>query len=178
MTAPIEPESEAANESFEDTVYGAMRRLAGAHLRHERANHTLQPTALVHEAWMRLGDDAGAQEAGKDHFLALASRAMRRVLVDHARTKGSSKRGGDWQRITIAEDPADDTRQAIDVLSLDEELRSLAEVSPRQAEIVELRFFGGLTNEEAASVIGVSTPTVVRDWRVAQAWLLARLKEE
>jgi len=155
-----------------------MRQLAAAHLRNERANHTLQPTALVHEAWVRLENDASAQTAGREHFLALASRAMRRVLVDHARAKKSSKRGGGWQRITIAEDPADAAAPVVDVVILDDALRSLEAVSPRQAQVVELRFFGGLSNEEAAAVIGVSTPTVVRDWRVAQAWLLAQLKHE
>ena len=169
------------------SLYESLRRLAAAQLRDERSDHTLQATALVHEAWLRLEGDFAAQSlapgrSAESHFLALASQAMRRILIDHARAKKSSKRGGDWRKVEISSvTPAGieaSINGNVELLVLDEALTQLALVSPRQAEIVELRFFGGLSNERAAAVLGISTPTLVRDWRVAQAWLLARLADQ
>ncbi len=160
---------------FGQTIYGTLRKIAGAHLRQERSDHTLQATALVHEAWIRLEEDARANGATPKHFMALASQAMRRILVDHARSRGSAKRGGNWKRVTLSIDPGTDQTTAIDILDLNEALEALSSVSPRQAQIVELRFFGGLTNAQASEVLDISIPTVVREWRVAQAWLLTRI---
>ncbi len=173
-------------EALNLSLYQSLRRLAAVQLSGERVDHTLQPTALVHEAWLRLEGDFAAQalttgQPAESHFLALASQAMRRILIDHARAKKSSKRGGDWRKVEVsAVAPADlsaGLRGDIELLVLDEALTQLSAVSPRQAKIVELRFFGGLSNERAADVLGISTPTLVRDWRVAQAWLLAKLAE-
>ncbi|MDF1836758.1 MAG: ECF-type sigma factor [Planctomycetota bacterium] len=163
--------------AFGLTVYGTLRNLASAHLRKERTGHTLRPTALVHEAWIRLEEDAVAQCAEQEHFFALASQAMRRILVDHARAQGADKRGGNWKRVTLSLDPATEEAPVIDVIALHEALDSLNAASPRQAKVVELRFFGGLSIEEVAGVLKLSISTVVREWRVAQAWLLARLAD-
>lgn len=171
-------------EALYESLYQSLRRLAATQLREERPDHTLQPTALVHEAWLRLEGDFAAQglasgQSAESQFLALASQAMRRILIDHARAKKSSKRGGDWRKVeisSVAPAVADSSFSGdVELLALDEALTQLAELAPRQAKIVELRFFGGLSNERAAAVLGISTPTLVRDWRVAQAWLLAKL---
>lgn len=159
------------------SLYSTLRSLAARRLSEERRDHTLQPTALVHEAWLRLEADLAAKSATKEQFLGLASRAMRRVLVDHARAKGRNKRGGSWRRVAIAEDVAANVDDpGIDVLALDEALLALEAVSERQARVVELRFFGGLDNPRIAEVLGVSTPTIGREWRIARAWLMARLE--
>ena len=175
------PEQDAPEKAALEEVYQTLRRLAAAKLRDERSDHTLQATALVHEAWLRLEGDVAASGASHEHFLALASRAMRRVLIDHARSRGSGKRGGGWQKVEISSVLSSENSSPagpgpeIDLVQLDEVLTQLAEVSPRQAKIVELRFFGGVSNERAASILGISTPTLQRDWRVAQAWLLMKL---
>ena len=176
-------EADDAANSDDDVVqavYQTLRRLAAAKLRDERSDHTLQPTALVHEAWLRLGSDVMAQGASEEHFVALASRAMRRVLIDHARSKKSDKRGGGWERIEIDSTlaPNESEGAQVDLLRLDDALSQLAEIAPRQAQIVELRFFGGVSNERAAEILDISTPTLQRDWRVAQAWLFAKLAED
>lgn len=160
---------EAAVEALLPLVYDELRALAQSHLRHERDGHTLNPTALVHEAYLKLlGQDADWQNRG--HFFGIASLAMRRVLVHYARQRAAEKRGGGVQAVTLLDDhvgaaPADD------LLALDEALDRLAEVAERPAKVVELRFFGGLTQEETAEVLGVSVPTVQRDWQTARAWL-------
>lgn len=159
-----------------DALYGELRALAAVHLRRERPDHTLQPTALVHEAWIKLaaGETDGA--GGRRRFLALASQAMRRILVDHARGRGRDKRGAGRGRAALDPDalPAD-VDAGLDLVALDAALDELARVSERQARVVELRFFGGLPEAEVAEVLGVSDRTVQREWRVARAWLLARL---
>lgn len=174
------PEQDLADESHElgQTVYSTLRRLAATHLRRERSDHTLQPTALVHEAWMRLEEDVVSQGAKAAHFYALASRVMRRILVDHARTRAAAKRGGGWQRVTLSHDRPMASGDEIDVLALNEAMEALKEVAPRQARIVEMRFFGGVSNALIAEALHVSIPTITREWRVAQAWLLARLSDE
>ncbi|MDZ4831669.1 MAG: ECF-type sigma factor [Phycisphaerae bacterium] len=154
--------------------YDELRRLAGAYLRSERPDHTLQPTALVHEAWCRLAGRSGREGMTRDDFVAAAAQAMRRILVDHARAHRATKRGGATP--TLAIDAVDaptskDTGAAVDVLALDEALERLRSLSETQATIVELRFFGGLSLEEAAVLVGVPRRTADREWACAKAWL-------
>jgi RNA polymerase sigma factor (TIGR02999 family) len=163
-----------------ELLYEPLRGIAARHLAHERADHTLQATALVHEAWMKLVDQAVVPAGGRGHFLAVASQSMRRILVDHARGKRREKRGGNAERVSLEvvdeEARHDDRPQGgLDVLELDAALDELATRSERQARVVELRFFGGLTAPEIAAALEVSERTVERDWRIARAWLLARL---
>lgn len=155
-------------------VYADLREVADRLFRGQPRGHTLQPTALVHEAWMRLAR-ADASYADRTHFVAVAARAMRQILVDHARRRGAQKRGGDARRVTIAEPAAPEGLAQIDVVALDAALADLAEVDPRQARIVELRFFGGLDVAETAEALGVSPRTVELDWRMAKAWLSREL---
>jgi len=159
-------------------VYDELRSLAGSLMRHERDGHTLQPTALANEAFIRLIDQHSIDWKNRAHFFALAAQAMRRVLVDHARARGAIKRGGDRRRIALAEDAAIGLDQLDDLLALDEALHQLARLSERQARVVELRFFGGLSIEETAEMIGVSPRTVKGDWRVSRAWLERELADE
>ena len=159
-------------------VYDELRSLAGNLMRHERDGHTLQPTALANEAFIRLIDQHSIDWKNRAHFFALAAQTMRRVLVDHARARGAIKRGGDRRRIALAEDAAIGLDQLDDLLALDEALHKLARLSERQARVVELRFFGGLSIEETAEMIGVSPRTVKGDWRVSRAWLERELADE
>lgn len=163
-----------AAERLMPLVYDELRRLASSFMRRERSDHTLQPTALVHEAYMRLVDQRSVEWRDRSHFLAIAAQAMRRILVDHARRRGAEKRGG-GNRVTLQESMAVSEGQEVDVLALEEALHELETLDERQVRVVELRFFGGLTVEETAEALGVSAPTVVRDWRHAKAWLRRRL---
>jgi len=153
-------------------LYAELRRLAAAAMRHERSDHTLQPTALVHETYLRLADYQGAWH-NRNHFFALAATGMRRILVEHARGRNAVKRGSGQRRISIhdVDVPASAQEDGIDLVALDTALVRLAELDARQARIVELRFFGGLTVEETASVIGISERTVKREWQMSRAWL-------
>ena len=159
-------------------VYEELRKLAAARMANEAAGHTLQPTALVHEAWLRLaGNDANAQFANRAHFFAAAAEAMRRILIDRARRKGAEKRGGDWQRIDlekveIATEADDDT-----LLLVNEALEKLAKEDANAAEIAKLRFFGGLTLEEAAQTMGVTERTANRYWAFARVWLFDEMRQ-
>jgi RNA polymerase sigma factor (TIGR02999 family) len=157
-------------------VYEDLRRLAVGYMGRESPGHALQPTALVHEAYVRLIDQRRVHWKNRAHFFGVAASLMRRILVDHARRRRAEKRGGEAERITLTEDvlPAAQP-DALDVLSLHESLERLAAFDPQLARIVELRYFGGLTIEEAAAVIGVSPATVVREWTIAKAWLRADL---
>lgn len=164
-------------------VYDELRALAAAMMQEERSDHTLQPTALVHEAYLRLVDYERMDWKNKAHFFAVAAQAIRRVLIDHARKRNAQKRGaGDRRRdaaktlVTIAE-PFDASR-SIDVIELNDLLDRLATLHDRQSRVVEMRFFGGLTLEEVAHVLDVSRTTICDDWAVARAWLLAELAEE
>jgi RNA polymerase sigma factor (TIGR02999 family) len=159
----------AALEKLMPAVYEELRRLAAAHLRSERPDHTLQPTALVHEAYLRLADQRSVEWANRAHFFSIAARIMRRILVDHARRRRALKRDGAALRLTLAEAPSED--RGPELLALDSALTSLESLDPRQAKIVELRFFGGLSVEETAEAAGISTATVKREWRTARAWL-------
>jgi RNA polymerase sigma factor (TIGR02999 family) len=156
-------------------LYEDLRRLAAGHMRHESPGHSLQATALVHEAYVRLIDQRQVHWRNRAHFFGVAAGMMRRILVDHARSRRADKRGGAWDRVTLVEDQVAGGAQEIDLLALHESLERLAAFDPRQARIVELRYFGGLTIEEAADVVGISEATVVRDWTIAKAWLRADL---
>jgi RNA polymerase sigma factor (TIGR02999 family) len=179
-------DSPSASASLMAQVYEELRGLAGGYLRREKAAHTLQPTALVHEAFLKLVDQTSVQWNGRAHFFAVAAKAMRQVLVDHARAKNADKRGGGWGRVTLDQAvwPAGVAGGAgggggggteVDVLALNEVLDMLAEIDPRQAQVVELRFFGGLTVDEVATVVGISKTTAEEEWRMARAWLSRRL---
>lgn len=160
-----------------DLVYGELKSIANRHLRSERQSHTLQPTALVHEAFLRLVEQREVSFQNRQHFFALAATMMRRVLVDHARRRGSEKRGGESVQIELAS--AEEVSEAVqldEVLAVDQALDRLATLDPLRALVVELRYFGGLTNDEAAVVLGCSEPTVRRHWRLARTWLYQVLK--
>ena len=159
-------------------VYGELRRLAANRLRNERPDHTLQPTALVHEAYVRLVDQRQVRWQSRAHFYAIAAHIMRRILVDRARARGAGKRGAGWQRVTLTGDKTPTTSRNVDVVALDETLQRLAELDPQQERIVELRYFGGLTIEEAAEVMNISPATLKREWAIARAWLRAELSNE
>jgi RNA polymerase sigma factor (TIGR02999 family) len=152
-------------------VYGELRQIAAGVLRRERPDHTLQPTALVHEAYLRLIDQRNVNWQNRAHFFAIAAQAMRRIIVDHARRHNAVKRGGDNLRVELDEAQSQPGPLDVDVLKLDDALTALAAFDPQQSRIVELRFFGGLSIEETAEVIGISPATVKRDWSMAKAWL-------
>jgi RNA polymerase sigma factor (TIGR02999 family) len=168
----------AALDRLLPLVYDELRRLAASYLRRERGNHTLQPTALVHEAYLRLADQRDVEWQNRSHFFGVAAHLMRLILVDHARARSADKRGGDAVRI-----PLDDVVQAAeehdtDILALDEALSTLALRDAQQVRVVELRYFGGLNVEETAEILGVSSATVKRDWAVARMWLRRELTRE
>ena len=152
-------------------VYGELRGLASRALRRERRDHTLQPTALVHEAYLRLIDQRNVNWQNRAHFFAIAAQAMRRIVVDHARRHNALKRGGDDLKVELEAAMLLPAKSDVDVVRLDEALSALNELDPQQSRIVELRFFGGLSIEETAEVIGISPATVKRDWSMAKAWL-------
>ncbi len=156
-------------------VYGELRDLAARQLRRERPDHTLQATALVHEAYLRLVDATSIDWKGRTHFFALAARVVRQVLIQHARVHGAQKRGGDRRRITLVDGIVIMSNPEVDLLELDEALTKLAAVHERQARVVELRFFGGLSVEEVAAALGVSERTVKGDWKVVRAWLRSEM---
>jgi RNA polymerase sigma factor (TIGR02999 family) len=155
-------------------VYEELRKRAAGHLRRERKDHTLRPTDLVHETYLRLCQQ-NAEWENRDHFFAVASRLMRRILVDHARSRGAAKRGRGL-RVTLAEGMASAPPYEPDLLDLDAALDELAALDPEQVRLVELRYFGGLSIEETGHVLGVSYATVSREWRAAKTWLYRRLK--
>ena len=167
-----------AAERLLPLVYEELRRLAAAQFRHQPAGHTLQATALAHEAWMRLVDQDGASIKDRRHFFAIAATAMRQILTDHARRVRAAKRGGDRTRIALAdaESKAASPDDGVDLVVLDEALSRLAALDPRKHRVVELRYFGGLTMEEIAETLDVSLRTVEGDWRAARAWLLRELR--
>ena len=170
---------QAAVRDLAPVVYDELRALARHYLPRDRAagTATLQPTALVHEAFLRLIEQDTVDYKGRTHFLATAATAMRSVLVDHARARGAAKRGGGWCRITLDEAAAFQPQSEVDLSVLDEALAKLARLKERAAKIVELRFFGGMSVEEVADHLGVSARTVKGDWRTARAWLRAELAE-
>jgi RNA polymerase sigma-70 factor, ECF subfamily len=161
----------AALDRLMPVVYQELRRLAHHYMRQERAGHTLQTTALVNEAYLRLVDYRKMRWENRAHFLAVAAQAMRRILVEHARSRQASKRGGAAVKVSLAETTAASTEAAVDILALDEALKGLAALDPRKSQLIELRFFGGLSIEGTAEVMGISPTTVQREWRVARSWL-------
>jgi RNA polymerase sigma factor (TIGR02999 family) len=165
---------ESARDSLIPVVYRELRRRAAGHLRRERRGHTLRPTDLVHETYLRLCAQNSAWQ-NRGQFFGVASRLMRRILVDHARARGAAKRGGGL-RVTLVDSPATSPSADPDLLDLDVALDELAALDERQARLVELRFFGGLSVEEAAEAVGVSHATAGREWATAKAWLHRRLK--
>ena len=165
---------ENAAERLVPLIYEDLRALAARYMRNEPPDHTLQPTALVHEAFLRLVDTDRVEWRTRAHFLAIAARTMRRILVDHARRRRAVKRGG-GRKVTLVEGLAFSEPRPLDLVALDDALAKLGGIDERQCSVVELRFFGGLAVEEIAEVLHVSTATVKRDWRFARAWLLREL---
>ncbi|MEW6743887.1 MAG: ECF-type sigma factor [Planctomycetota bacterium] len=166
----------AATDGLAAAVYAELRALAARSLQHERADHTLDSTALVHEAYLRLIDQTRVDWKSKAHFLAIASTTLRRVLVDHAKVREARRRGGGRHRITLSETMAAGS-ESLDILTLHEALGRLAELDPRRSQVVELRFFGGLSIDETAHVLNVSPRTVDDDWAVAKAWLFREIRK-
>jgi RNA polymerase sigma factor (TIGR02999 family) len=159
-------------------VYDELRRQAARYLRRERVGHTLQTTALIHEAYLKLVDQKNVHWQNRAHFFGIAAQLMRRILVDHARTKKRAKRGGSDIRVSLADATAIAKAQDLDVVALDEALERLARIDEQQSKIVELRFFSGLTVEETAEVLAISPATVKRDWSMAKAWLHREISSE
>ena len=167
---------EEASAKLMPLVYEELRRLARNYLRRERADHTLQPTALVHEAYLRLVDDSSVSWQNRAHFYGIAARLMRQILVDHARTHNAQKRGGLEQKFSLEEARDLAAPGPVDLVALNGALDSLAQTYPRKSEVVELKFFGGLEANEIAEVLQVSEKTVLRDWNFAKLWLCRELK--
>jgi RNA polymerase sigma-70 factor, ECF subfamily len=168
------------NEAFDQLfalVYDELRVLASGYMRRERPDHTLQTTALVNEAYLKLVGHKDSLFENRVHFFAVAAKVMRQVLIDHARTRQYEKRGGNAVKIPLDEAMIMSDERAGDLLALDLALKSLAEIDPRKSNVVELRFFGGMTIEETAEFLGVSFNTVVRDWEMARAWLYRNIYE-
>jgi RNA polymerase sigma-70 factor (ECF subfamily) len=159
-------------------VYEELRKLAANRLRGERDDHTLQPTALVHEAYLRLIEQHTQNWQNRAHFFGLAAEMMRRILINHANSRNAEKRFGSQTRIALDDIITLSEQRDVNLMQLDEALNELAAFDEKQAKIIELKFFGGLTNEEIAEVLGVSDSTVKREWRIAKAWLFERLKAE
>jgi RNA polymerase sigma-70 factor, ECF subfamily len=166
-----------AAEELAPLIYEQLRLIAARRLRNERPDHTLQATALVHEAYVKLAGQRGARWQNRAQFFAVASQAMRRILVDYARTRRRTKRGGNQVRVTFDDVSIASPQISEEILAVDESLTRLENFDSRLARIVELRYFAGLTTEQAAEALGISAKTVTREWKVAKAWLLAELKE-
>jgi RNA polymerase sigma factor (TIGR02999 family) len=165
---------ETALQTLTPIIYEELRHLAQSYMRRERAGHTLQSTAVVHEAFIRLIDQ-NVEWKSRAHFFAIAAKMMRRILVDHARAKSRSKRGAGMPRVGLDEQAMGSREQNVDLVALDEALEHLARIDPQRSRIVELRYFGGLSNEESANVLGISPATVQRQWSGARAWLYREL---
>ena len=169
---------ERALEALMPLVYDELRRIADRSLRHERSSHTLQATALVHEAYLRLVGQRDVQWRSRAHFFAIAAQLIRRILVDHARRRHAAKRGSGVDALSLEPDVAVSPSRSVDALALDQAIDRLSGIDPQQGRIVELRFFGGLTNDEVAEVLEISSRTVIREWNMAKAWLYLELSGE
>jgi RNA polymerase sigma-70 factor, ECF subfamily len=187
MSTPLAPEvsqllvewgqgDQAARDRLMPLVYDELHRLASRKLRRERPAHTLQTTALVHEAYLALVDQRHANWQNRAQFFAIAAQLMRRILVDYARSQQAAKRGGDYLKVSLDEAASLAEEKGADLLALDEALERLAELDPQQSRVVELRVFGGLSVEESAAALGISSRTVKREWSMARAWLQQQLK--
>jgi len=168
--------NKAALDRLMPIVYDELRQLAKRYLARERPEHTLQPTALVHEAYVKLIDQQSVRWQNRAHFFGIAAQLMRRILVDHARRRDAAKRGDGVRNLALEDFALETPAPALDILALDQLLVTLTALDPQQGRIVELRFFGGLTVEESAEVLGISSTTVKRDWRSAKAWLYRELR--
>lgn len=167
--------SSVSSKQLMELVYQRLRALAGHYFRRQPEDHTLQPTALVHEVFLKVVGNDGLEWRDRAHFFAICATAMRGILADHARRRRASKRGRDLQRITLSRALVEETSSPLDLLDLDEALKALAALNTRQARIVECRFFAGMTVPEIAQTLGVSTRTVDNDWAMARAWISVRL---
>ena len=167
--------NQAALDELYPLVYDELHRLARRYMSRERKGHTLQTTALINEAYVRLVDQRNVQWANRSHFFAISAQIMRRILIDHARRHAYAKRGGGARQVSLDETAAIAQGDFSEFLRLDEALKSLAELDPRRSQVVELRYFGGLNNEEIAGVLKISENTVIRDWNMARAWLHRQL---
>ena len=169
--------NQAALDALYPLVYDELHRLARRYMSRERKDHTLQATALINEAYVRLVDQRNVHWANRSHFFAISAQIMRRILIDHARRHAYAKRGGGAQQVSLDEAATVTRTAGAEMIRLDEALKSLAEMDPRRCQVVELRYFGGLNNEEIAGVLKVSENTVTRDWNMARAWLHQQLSE-
>ncbi len=170
--------NQAALDRLTPLVYEELHRLAHKHMSRERGDHTLQTSALVNEAYLRLIDQRDVRWQNRAHFFSIASRLMRRILVDHARAHRYAKRGGGAVRVSLDEAASVSQARAAELVALDEALTSLAAIDRRKSQVVELRFFGGMSVEETAEALGVSPNTVVRDWSTAKAWLARAMQTD
>lgn len=169
------PEAEAQLISL---IYGELRHIAARYMRHERADHSLQPTALVHEAYLKLRKMNAIDWQNRSHFLAVSAHTMRQILVDHARAKNAGKRGLEWNQVSVEEGQlASAAQPSVNIIELDEALARLEAFDKRQAKVVEMRFFGGLNEDEIGAELGISERTVKRDWRIARAWLFQQISQ-
>lgn len=168
----------AAGDQLMPLVYDELRRMARRYMRAEDAAHTLQPTALVHDAYLRLIDQSRVQWQNRAHFFGVAAQIIRRILVDHARSRNRLKRGGPALKVTLNEDVIAAEQVDVDLVGLDDALERLAAMDARQSRIVELRFFGGLSIEETAEILNISPATVKREWTMARAWLHREIRDE
>jgi len=167
--------NQSALDELYPLVYNELHRLARRYMSRERKGHTLQTTALINEAYVRLVDQKNVQWANRSHFFAISAQIMRRILIDHARRHAYAKRGGGAQQVSLEEVAIVATDQGRELIRLDEALKALGEMDPRRSQVVELRYFGGLNNEEIAGVLHISENTVTRDWNMARAWLYQQL---
>jgi RNA polymerase sigma-70 factor (ECF subfamily) len=177
LLADVRQGQAGAAEALLPMVYQELRRIAASYMRRERANHTLQATALVHEAYLQLIDQTRVEWQNRAHFFGVAAQLMRRILVEHARAHNAAKRGGAAPKLELDEALNYFPNRDITILSLEDSLQTLEKLDERQSKIVELKFFGGLTTEEISEVLGVSTATVEREWRSARAWLYNELND-
>ena len=177
MLADLERGDVTAAAKLFPLVYDQLRAVADSFFRRQPSDHTLQPTALVHEAYLRLVDQSEEKWASRAHFFAVASKAMRQILINHAEGRAAAKRGGDRQKLTLCENTTPAPQRDVDVLALDDALSRLSALSERAGRVVELRFFGGLTVEEVAHVLNVSKRTVEGDWQTARVWLSRELSQ-
>ena len=167
--------NQAALDDLYPLVYAELHRLARRYMSRERKGHTLQTTALIHEAYVRLVDQRNVKWANRSHFFAISAQIMRRILIDHARRHAYAKRGGGARQVSLEETATVVHGDLSEFLRLDEALKSLAELDPRRSQVVELKYFGGLNNDEIAGVLKISKNTVIRDWNMARAWLYRQL---
>ncbi len=177
MLAKWRDGNQSALDELYPLVYDELHRLARRYMSRERKGHTLQTTALINEAYVRLVDQKNVHWANRSHFFAISAQIMRRILIDHARRHLYAKRGGGAQQVSLEEVAAITPNVSRELVRLDEALKSLAEMDPRRSQVVELRYFGGLNNEEIADVLNISANTVTRDWNMARAWLYQQLSE-